>query len=186
MREASGAGAQQAMPILRLTADAAAEYRACMLEGYAADPVAFTATVAERSALPLAWWAARLASGALATDVVLAAMVGQRLAGVVGVSFAQRDKTRHKATLFGLYVRSEFGRRGVGRALVMAALELARQRAGIKIVQLTVTEQNGAARALYARCGFVPFGLEPLAVVVGDQFMAKVHMWHDLGLPLPE
>jgi ribosomal protein S18 acetylase RimI-like enzyme len=53
----------------------------------------------------------------------------------------------------------------------------ARSRIGVMLVQLTVTEGNLAALALYQRKGFMQSGLEPYAVAVGTGFVAKVHMW---------
>ena len=72
---------------------------------------------------------------------------------------------------------SEFRHRGIGRSLVRAALSYARSRTGVVLVQLTVTHGNIDAASLYERCGFVQFGLEPLAVAVGPAFVSKVHMW---------
>jgi ribosomal protein S18 acetylase RimI-like enzyme len=77
-------------------------------------------------------------------------------------------------------VPSEHRQHGVGHGLVLEALAEATRRRGIKLVQLTVTHGNIAAQALYERCGFVQFGLEPFAIAVGNGFMSKVHMWCDL------
>ena len=62
-----------------------------------------------------------------------------------------------------------------------AVLAEARRRSETLLVQLTVTEGNAAAQALYASCGFISFGTEPLAVRLGDGYVAKVHLWCDLG-----
>ena len=56
-----------------------------------------------------------------------------------------------------LYVTDEARRRGVGRALIEAALEAARER-GCRRIELDVDEVNEAALALYRSCGF---SLEP-------------------------
>ena len=88
----------------------------------------------------------------------------------------------NKATLFGMYVPETQRGTGVGRQLVQAALAQARLRPGIRQVLLTVTQGNVAAQALYERCGFVAFGVEPRAVAVGAGFVNKVHMLCDLGL----
>ena len=50
----------------------------------------------------------------------------------------------------------------------------------MRIVQLTVTDGNRAARTMYEQCGFVPFGLEPFAMAVGAGFMSKIHMWREI------
>ena len=186
--------------VRRLAPADAAAYRALMLDGYAREPEAFTATVAERAGLPLAFWQARLAPGDAAADIVIGALLDGQLAGALGLGFAQRPKLRHKASLFGMFVAPHARRRGLGRLLVEAALEEARRRAGIVQVQLTVTEGNPAPQGLvcamrlralrrradggqvgrrlcrqgahvappvvpWTRCGFVPFGIEPMAAV---------------------
>lgn len=168
------------MGVHRLVPANAVAYRELMLEAYERHPDAFTSSAAERSALPLSWWEARLSEVPEAPDVVLGTFHEQRLIGVVGLSFQTREKARHKATLFGMYVPAEFRHRGLGRKLVWAALQYAQRRPGAKIVQLTVTHGNVTAQALYVQCGFIEFGLEPFAVAVGTQFVSKVHMWRKL------
>ncbi|MGE0332581.1 MAG: N-acetyltransferase family protein [Ramlibacter sp.] len=168
--------------IQRLQPGHAEAYRALMLDAYARHPDAFTSSVAEREALPLAWWQARLSTDAQAADWVLGAFTGDTLAGAAGLSFDTRDKARHKATLFGMYVPPVQRGAGIGRQLVLAALAQARQRPGVRQVLLTVTQGNTAAQRLYERCGFKAFGVEPRAVAVDGGFVNKVHMWCDLGL----
>lgn len=168
------------MNVQRLSPQHAPVYRALMLEAYAAHPDAFTSSAAERAALPIAWWEARLADGPTAGEVVFGVTEGSSLQGVAGLSFDSRAKARHKATLFGMYVPSALRGRGLGRSLVTSALDCARARPGVSVVQLTVTHGNTAAETLYQRCGFVAFGLEPLAVAVDGGFVSKLHMWCDL------
>ena len=167
--------------VRRLVPEQAAEYRALMLDAYAAHPDAFTSSVAERAALPLEWWEARLSQREPPSEVVFGAFDDESLAGAAGLSFESREKARHKAHLFGMYVPLRCRGRGFGRALVDAALGFARSRNHTRIVQLTVTQGNAAAESLYRRCGFVTFGIEPHAVAVGDAYVSKVHMWCDLG-----
>ena len=165
------------MPIIRLSPSHAQAYRALMLDAYARHPEAFTSSVDERAALPLAWWAARLSPAADALEVVWAAMDDDTIQGVAGLSFERREKVRHKATLFGMYVRPEQRGRGLGRQLVLAALAHAQASAGVTQVQLTVTEGNASAIDLYRSAGFEVWGIEPLAVRVGEGFVNKQHMW---------
>ena len=169
------------MNIRRLEQSDAVEYRALMLEAYAFHPDAFTSSASERAALPLSWWQSRLQQKPQAAELVLGAFHDDQLAGVAGLSFEPREKARHKATLFGMYVPSSFRRLGFGHQLVQAVLAEAKLRSGVKIVQLTVTHGNRGAQALYEKCGFVEFGLEPFAVAVGEKFISKVHMWCNVG-----
>ena len=82
-----------------------------------------------------------------------------------------------------MYVTPPARGQGAGRALVTAVLDAARSRPHTRLVQLTVTEGNAPALALYTACGFVPFGTEPLAVRSATGFSSKVHMWCDLRRP---
>ncbi len=57
----------------------------------------------------------------------------------------------------------------------------ARSTPGVRVVQLTVTESNLIALQLYQSCGFEPWGTEPYAIKVDGPFVAKVHMWYQIG-----
>ncbi|QJI30797.1 GNAT family N-acetyltransferase [Pseudomonas sp. ADAK18] len=165
------------MNIRGLAAGDAPAYRALMLQAYGTYPQAFTSSVTERAAMPLSWWEKRLESP---LDRVIGGFEGAELAGIVGLAFEPREKARHKVTLFGMYVAEAFQQRGLGRRLVEAALVEAHKHPDVKLVQLTVTAGNEAAFALYQRCGFIQYGLEPLAVRVGVDYFDKIHMWREL------
>ncbi len=165
------------MVIQRLDASHALAYRALMLEAYDRHPQAFTSSVRERAAMPLSWWESRLTSS---LDVLFGAFEAGELVGIVGLALESREKARHKSTLFGMYVSDKVRQRGLGHELIQAIFIEARARPGLKLIQLTVTAGNDAALALYQRCGFVQFGLEPLAVRVGEEYFDKIHMWREI------
>lgn len=162
--------------VRRLTPADAAAHRALMLQAYTDDSTSFTSSAAEREVLPLSWWAARMAEGEDALERVFGAFVEGQLAGAAGLSMQSRPKLRHKALLFGMYVRPEHRGRGLGRALVEAVLAEARRAPQLQIVQLTVTQGNTAAETLYRRCGFEPWGVEPMGTFDNGRFHGKVHM----------
>ncbi len=151
-----------------------------MLEAYERHPDAFTSSVAERAAQPLAWWEARLNEHPQASDVVFGELAGGSLNGVAGVAFNSREKVRHKATIFGMYVAVASRGTGLATALLQAALTEARARPETSVVQLSVTKGNSAAERLYVRAGFEPYGDEPMAVKTAAGFVTKVHMWRCL------
>jgi ribosomal protein S18 acetylase RimI-like enzyme len=165
------------MWIQRLDSSHALAYRALMLEAYDRHPQAFTSSVRERASMPLSWWESRL-TGKL--DVVLGAFEERRLAGIAGLAFEAREKALHKVTLFGMYVSADVRQRGIGYQLVQAVLAEARSHQGLRLIKLTVTAGNDAAFNLYRRCGFIQFGLEPMAVRVGEQYFDKIHMWREI------
>lgn len=171
------------MPVTRLIPIHAEPYRALMLEAYALHPDAFTSSHTERSILPISWWEGRLASGASANEVVFGAFIQEELAGVAGLSFDTRLKTKHKSTLFGMYVTDRFRKQGIGRQLISEVLRYAKTHPDTTITQLTVTAGNTSALRLYESSGFIQFGTEPFAVRVGSEYVSKVHMWCNHILP---
>ncbi|MGM9486990.1 GNAT family N-acetyltransferase [Ideonella sp. YS5] len=168
------------MNIIALTTEHAAPYRDLMLHGYEHAPDAFTSTPQERAAMPLSWWALRIADPT-GLGVAFGAMDGDTLVGTVALEFSSKPKTRHKAHLIGMYVLEAWRGHGVGRELVAAAMKHAAQRPGISIVTLTATEGNAPAIALYEAAGFRTFGVEPMAIRTPSGYKAKVHMCKEIA-----
>lgn len=167
----------------RLCPPDAGQYRDVMIEAYGLHPDAFTSSVSERAVLPLTRWEARLQQTPAAGEVFFGAWDEGVLVGVVGLAFEAREKVRHKATLIGMYVKSAYRGTGLGGQLVSMALQFLGGRPEVTVIQLTVTEGNTAAQALYERFGFVSFGTEPMAVAVAGRYVSKVHMWRLLEPP---
>lgn len=103
------------------------------------------------------------------------------LAGMVGLGRDSKIKTRHKAQIWGMYVRPGGRRRGGGRRLLEAAVEHARTWPGVLQVQLCVTESAEAARALYEAAGFREWGREPRALQWEGALVGERHMVLDLA-----
>jgi putative acetyltransferase len=81
---------------------------------------------------------------------------GDRVVGSVSTHRDEHPTTRHVATL-GMFVTAEHRGRGIGTALMDAAMRWAAT-FGIERVELSVYPDNAAARALYRRFGFVEEG----------------------------
>ena len=171
--------------LVRLDPSHALAYRALMIEASERHPEAFTSSVADRLALAPARWAQRLSADPQAVEIVVGAFAGATLLGAAGLTFETREKVRHKATLFGVYVIAAQRGAGVARLLVADALRRARERPGVARLVLTVTAGNHAAERLYAGFGFETFGVEPDAIRLGAGAFAKVHMGLDLARALP-
>jgi len=157
-------------------ADAPA-YHALRLRGLAEYPLAFTSSAEEEAAKPLDGSVQRLSDAPQRpNDLFLGAFLAGQLQGLVGLQGRYRPKERHNATVVGLFVAPEVGGRGLGRALMNELLCCARARPELLQLDLTVTEGNAAAQALYASLGFTVYGVLPSAVRVAGRDYAKVHM----------
>lgn len=85
---------------------------------------------------------------------VLVAELEDGIAGFVKIGQALPiEASRHVLEIKGLSVSAAYRRRGVGRALVHAAIRTARDAGGRRLT-LRVLAHNDEARSLYAACGF--------------------------------
>jgi len=81
--------------------------------------------------------------------------------GVVSVEReAGREKRRHIAWILRMYVARPAAGRGIGRALLRAAIATARTWEEVAKINLTVAAHNAAALALYQSEGFAIFSEE--------------------------
>lgn len=71
-------------------------------------------------------------------------------------------------------------RLGLGGQIVTALIAAARE-GGAHSVQLTVMADNAAAIALYERCGFIRYGVEPQSVAIGDRLADEWLMRYVVG-----
>jgi len=88
--------------------------------------------------------------------VAFGAFAGIELVGAVALEFSAKPKTRHKALVIGMYVLPDWRGNGAGRALLRAAIDRCKSRGDILVMQLTVTDGNEPAVALYRSAGFEP------------------------------
>jgi putative acetyltransferase len=98
-------------------------------------------------------WRKRLAEPAEGS-INLAAVVGDRVVGMLGLeTFPNRPRRRHAGRI-GISVDAEFQGKGVGSALMAAAIDLADNWLNLTRLELEVYADNEAAIHLYERFGF--------------------------------
>ena len=151
----------------------AALYRDVRLEALRANPEAFGSTFEAENAQTLDWFIDRLR-----TSTVLGAFHDMKLVAIAGFAIQQGQKRAHKGSLWGMYVRPDSRGIGVGRQLVEAVFDLARQR--VELIQLTVVRDNEQARRLYASLGFVDYGLEKNALKQDGRYYDEMLMAKNL------
>ncbi|MBL9139740.1 MAG: GNAT family N-acetyltransferase [Verrucomicrobiales bacterium] len=99
-------------------------------------------------------WRKRLEEGQNAGIFSLVACVDLEPVGILGLhTHPHEPRIRHAASL-GMAVRDDWQRRGIGRQLVQAAVDLADDWLGISRLELDVYVDNEPAILLYQRFGF--------------------------------
>lgn len=120
------------------------------LRALADTPSAFLTTLAEAEVEPASYWDEYARDGASAEDEAVFLADGDL--GMAGVFV--RDAA---PVLFGMWVAPEARGQGLGRALVAAVEDWARERGFVRIT-LCVAAGNDAAAALYRSCGYEETG----------------------------
>ena len=159
--------------IRRLTSADAAAYRNIRLAGLRDSPEAFGSTFVRENAKPLAWFCDRLRN-----SQVFGAFRSTDLLGIAGFLIREGEKERHKGLLWGMYVRPDSRNVGVGRQLVEAVIDHARDH--VEVIQLSVVSGNEGARRLYASLGFVEYGVERNSLKQDGRYYDEILMALDL------
>ncbi|HEY8566669.1 MAG TPA: GNAT family N-acetyltransferase [Beijerinckiaceae bacterium] len=106
-----------------------------------------------------AFWRRQLAGFAGGSQRLFAAEEGGRLVGTVILFFAQQPNQPHRGEIGKMLVLRDRRGRGIGRKLLTAAEDAARE-AGKTLLVLD-TAEGSAGERLYRACGWTAFGMVP-------------------------
>jgi len=163
---------ESAVSIRRLTAADAPALRALRLESLQAYPAAFATAYEEDEGRSAEDFAIMLEGG---DDLaIFGAFVDGELVGMAGFAREARLKMRHKATLWGVYVKPARHGLKLGERLVQAVIGHARGR--VLLLQACVSTTNPSARRVYFGLGFKSWGVEERALLVDGQWHADDHI----------
>jgi len=127
-------------------------------------------------------WRKWLADGAQ-DDYVLVAEVAGKVVGNLGLHAASKSPRRRHAGAIGMSVRDDWQGRGVGTALLAAAIDLADNWLNYRRLELTVYTDNAAALALYRKFGFAIEGTLKDYAFRGGRFIDAYTMARCVPLP---
>ncbi len=119
--------------------------------------------------MELSWFAERIVNGN-----VFGAFVRGELLGVAGYWPQEGARERHKATLWGMYVRASARGSGLGRRLIEAVVKHATGR--VEQLQLGVATGNASALRLYIKAGFSEYGREMKALKQDTRYLDEILM----------
>lgn len=108
-------------------------------------------------------------------EIEILAILGGSIVGSAGLGcVGKREKVKHRAE-FGISVNKAYWGLGIGRALMEACIECARD-AGFAQMELEVVAENEKALALYESVGFEEYGRNPKG------FNSRLSGWQELVL----
>ena len=153
------------------------DYLALRAEALLDDPLAFTSSPEDDTSSTADSLRRQMQSRDWALFV---AIDGERMAGSVGMVRRHHLKAAHKMNVWGMYVSPAHRGRGIGAALLDAAIEHARGMNDVARLELGVSSSAGAAQRLYERAGFAAWGSEPDALRYAGTSVTEHHMSLDL------
>lgn len=151
-----------------LNVDDAVAFREVRLRALKEHPEAFGSSYEEEQGLEVEEMAGWLTT--TSDSIMFGAYEGEALVGTLGLRRFGRMKSSHRASLGVMYVAPEARGKGMGKALVEAAMTKAKAMEGLEDVVLAVTVGNDSARRLYLKAGFQPYGIDPRYLHVGEQY----------------
>lgn len=145
------------MEIRQLGPEDAAEYRTLRIEALTNDPDAFGATLQDALDAPLQKTVSRLSDKAAAT---FGAFDEGKLVGNVTLAMDTGTKTRHRGSVYAVYVTPSARGKGVARRLLETLIGFAKQQEEIEQLYLMVNSANVPAVKLYGHLGFLKYGVD--------------------------
>lgn len=158
----------------------ASAYRDLRLEALQSSPEAFGSSYEEEAPLPLETIEARIPTSD--PNAIFGAFAGDVLVGMAGFAVYERLKARHKGVMWGVYVKPEWRKQRVGKALVRRVIDHASRH--VIMLEAAVGLMNESARRTYHGLGFKPYGIERKAIRIGDVFHDEELLSMDLPQPM--
>ena len=161
--------------VKKLPPDRRKEFRELRLEALQNDPLAFGSSYEEEKNLTKDEWKRRIKNA-------LFASANDTLVGMIVYIIDNKMKTKHIATIFGVYVKHENRGQGIGKKLIESALEIIQKNVNVSKIKLTVNPEQKAAVKLYETFGFEVVGRLKNELKVDDKFYDELIMEKFVGV----
>jgi ribosomal protein S18 acetylase RimI-like enzyme len=153
------------------------EYKALRLEALKNEPQAFSSVYEDEANFNDKKWKQRLSGFSDRTNnIMVFAVDGKKLVGMTGVFWGGSEKTKHIATIFGVYVKKEYRGKGIGKLLLENIIKQIDSLKQIKKIKLSVTASQLPALSLYKKMGFELIGKSKNEIKVNGVYYDEYHL----------
>jgi RimJ/RimL family protein N-acetyltransferase len=109
-------------------------------------------------------------------NAIFAVADGDELVASTGVRHQTKAKFLHRADIWGVFVDPSHRGKGHARAMLTAAIDLARTWPGVEWLDIGVSAATPGAQALYESLGFVAWGRSPEATLVDGHRIDEIFL----------
>ena len=156
-----------------------AAFRELRLEALRDNPASFGSDYETVRENPQAFWVSRLFANS-SEGALYFAVHNETLIGMCGIQLGTSPKTRHSATVLGVFVKPEWQGLHIARGLIEECIEWG-QKHGVKVAKLAVVADNAGAIRCYEGCGFAAYGLDPKAMCHAGVYFDELLMSRLIG-----
>ena len=150
------------------------QFRQLRLNALQESPTAFPGDYSAYVNRPKSFWKERVKTGE--GGMIFFAEHESQLIGMTGIRRGEWPKTKHSATLWGVYVLPEWRGLHIAEALIDACTEWAKSN-DVNTLHLGVTAASTSALRCYQRCGFTICGTEPRGIFYEGKYYDGYFMY---------
>lgn len=155
----------------RLGAEDFEDYHQIRIEGFEQQEREFRFSSQDEIKLPKNVVIERLKS-----DFIVGSYYDGHIVGIAGITRFVGSKLKHRALLWGMYVRPQYRGKNVANAIISSLINHSTD-VGIESIVLTVVSSNLHAINFYKKWHFIPYAIDPYAVKLNnDDYLDEVLM----------
>lgn len=144
-------------------------YQKIRLEMLKETPAAYGESYEENKEYKLDFFKNRILS-----SFIIGAFDKGKIIGTAGYFLFDKLKTKHKACLWGVYVKTNYRGQSISYCMSEKVIELLPD--DVNLIHVMVTENNIPAIKTYEKLGFKKWGLEEKALKIDNEFYNEIHM----------
>lgn len=155
------------------------DFRELRLEALRNNPASFGSDYETVKANPMQFWVSRLYADS-EDGALYFAVHAEDLIGMCGIQLGTSPKTRHSATIWGVYIKPDWQGLHLARSLIENCIEWGIHH-GVKVAKLAVVADNAGAIRCYESCGFTTYGRDPRAMCHASVYYDELLMARMVG-----